>query len=1253
MSKINQIQDKLRELSGGAFQKLADAYLHRKGYEHINPLGSVIGSDKVRKGTPDTLVSLPNGKYIFAEHTTQKEDLYDKLKDDLDKCFDEKRTGVPVEKIQELIFCHTSLLTPAEENVLAEECQKRGVNFNIFGIGSLSYDLYQKYPGLARDSLGIEVDTGQVVSPEEFVAAYNRSALATPLDTAFHFREEEVKQVLQGLEESDLVIVSGHAGVGKSRLALESCSRFMAMYPDYTVRCVFNRYQQDLFEDLRVYFSGPGHYLICVDDANRVIRFDYFVRLLLDQRKDQRIKVIATVRDYALNKVRDAMQPYGSSTEVELQPLEESQIKRLVKDEYSIHNPLYLDRIADIAQGNPRLAIMAAQVARRENTLQSISDVSALYDEYYSSIRRDLEEFSNQDLLKAAGLVAFFRAIDRSNEKLMSDIEAAFSISAETFWAAVQQLHNLEVFDMYEDEVVRTSDQVLATYLFYLALFKTSLLDFSILLRRFFPHFKDRFIDALYPVIGAFDNEALVQTMRPHVDLAWKSLEEAGEEEALLHLMEVFWFIKETDTLLYVQARIAEIESESVDLSELKFEFDQNIGTLSLLHILSLFRYSKEETLRVVVGLVLDYLAKRPSELPKILYLLTDHFGFTHESYFWEFIVQRVVIDVLWEHAREGQNELFSLLFLAVAKQYLHTRFHTTEPKGRHTISVINFQLPAAPKLLELRQMIWDRMFQLYSISGLRDAVLGALHDYSMSGYMTSANEIVMHDSAQVLSFIESELSPTDYRHCLVAQDCLDFLESHDVTFDKELRNRFIHETYTLAHLLLDSRDEMRRFGLDHERYRRFKAEQIERYSSGFNLRDYEQFFERCLEIDSRLRQNRQEFQLQRGIVEALHILGDRDPNLYAEVMKYYLGLGDPLKLIPIFPLSKLVEVCGTEQAYAIVSKPDYPSKRRWLFDFHRLLPPGEVTLEHLNQLCSLYQEADLEELPQDMDLLLKYYPLDDKVIARVIEIILEKTEKSANYTYGFFSLLDPSTEIGKAPLDYLDGNLDLLKRAYFTADEMKEYADYHGQTFARILDVDPGFILEYIDRMYEKKGLLSRYHDTRDYTFLWRRDDCEVLMTQVVERVYEREHLGPLDTYLRAFLAVKEGTRDEAVIRARQDRFLMRTIERRYDNLDLMQFLFGIIADFPPERRRPFTALFLEHNKSFEDFRKLPLEPDSWSWLESEVPTLQKRVEYFESLLPLLNTVEFLQHKQYVERIIQRLRKEIEREKKRDFMED
>src|SRR5262249_12888542 len=127
-----------------------------------------------------------------------------------------------------------------------------------------------------------------------------------------------------------------------------------------------------------------------------------------------------------------------------------------------------LDRIAEISLGNPRLAVMAAQVAIRENTLQSIRDVSTLYDEYFHSIRQDLQELEGKALLKVAGLIAFFRVVDRSDEDLFYLIGEAFNISAEEFWEAAERLHELELVDIYENEVVKIADQILAVYLFYL-----------------------------------------------------------------------------------------------------------------------------------------------------------------------------------------------------------------------------------------------------------------------------------------------------------------------------------------------------------------------------------------------------------------------------------------------------------------------------------------------------------------------------------------------------------------------------------------------------------------------------------------------------------------------------------------------------------------------------------------------------------------------------------------------------------------
>ncbi len=99
------------------------------------------------------------------------------------------------------------------------------------------------------------------------------------------------------------------------------------------------------------------------------------------------------------------------------------------------------------------------------------------------------------------------------------------------------------------------------------------------------------------------------------------------------------------------------------------------------------------------------------------------------------------------------------------------------------------------------------------------------------------------------------------------------------------------------------------------------------------------------------------------------------------------------------------------------------------------------------------------------------------------------------------------------------------------------------------------------------------------------------------------------------------------------------------------MQTLFAVISNMSEDRRRCHIETFLRYNQDFDAFAELPLESDSWGWSGSAVPMYQRREDFFESLLPMLNTVALLRHKQRVEQKIQYLRDDIEREKKKDFV--
>jgi len=414
---------------------------------------------------------------------------------------------------------------------------------------------------------------------------------------------------------------------------------------------------------------------------------------------------------------------------VKLPALKDEQIKELVCEEYEIKNSLYLERISDIAKGSPRLAVMAARLAVHENTLASIADVSNLYEQYFGSITDDLRDLRDAKLLQVAGIISFFQTVDRSNSELVGAICDAFDLTPDELWQGARRLHELEMVDMYENEIVKISDQVLSTYLFYLSAFREKAVDFGIILEHFFPRFRQRVVDALNPVLDAFDARKITDDIRPTVDRVWRLLQQRGDQDVLRQLMEVFWFAQQTKVLVYVKEEIHRLPIDPQPVESTQFSASPDKEAPWLVGILSLFRY--------------------------------------------------------------GEEVSFSRLFLAVAEPLLHTHFQTNEMKGESLV-LTRFDVPVSPALFEFRRTLWQRVFSLGSLPSLRDSVLNLIKNHSHAGYEVANAEILAKDAPSVLSFFRSNLDPSDHRHCVIVHDYLELLTFRGVAGDEALASLFI-----------------------------------------------------------------------------------------------------------------------------------------------------------------------------------------------------------------------------------------------------------------------------------------------------------------------------------------------------------------------------------------------------------------------------------------------------------------------------
>lgn len=1250
MAKINQIQNALKELDGGAFQKLADSYLLRKGYPQINPIGSVAGSNKVKKGTPDTLIPTTDGRYVFGEYTTISSDkVFSKFSDDIAKCLNEDKTGIATAKIKEIVLCYTSDLSAKEIDHLREQCEEFKVNLNLFGLGAISYDLLEKYPGIAKNYLGVEVDTGQIVTLNEFLAHYERNKLATTLQTKFLFREDEKKALLSLIQGNNIIIISGQAGVGKSRIAIECYRQFIDENKSYKAFCIFNQ-GIDLFEDIKSYFSDSGDFLIFVDDANRISGFQYIVHLLQTKRSDQNFKILVTVRDYALDKIKEICQPIGGGAEITISPFTDEEIKKLLQDEFEINNHLYLDRIVDIARGNPRVAVMAAQVAKESNTLESIRDVTELYDKYYSSIKTDLDALEDGNILKVAGIVAFFRNIDRTNDALMSNIKNVFAISADEFWEASKKLHDMEVLDMFENEVVKVSDQVLSTYLFYLVFFKEKLFDFSILINELFPQYKQRLIDAINPILNTFDFDAIKKTMESEVDKTWGVLQ-GGNEDDFLQLIDVFWFLKPTNTLVYIQDKINSLNGPDVDLENIKFESDSNRSLPEFLSTLSLFRYLGEEQSKLSVDLFLQYAEKQPNDTPRILYCLIDRYGFQPDSYRYDYYVQHGVIDKLLEYSSSGSNEYFTRLFIALAENYLHTHFTSTKAGRANTITFTQFDLIDTESLCNLREKILTQLFDLFRDNEYQKHILNLLMTHTQSGLNVSVGSIVGNDSKLIIPFFISSLDPSDIYHCIVVQKYLRLLKRFGIQVEESLKTQFQSPEYSLYDLLTNKLERVE-FKLSHDAYSEYKNKKIDTLTASYSEEDYDKMLHQLYEIQQTLGGHSQ-WQINQGILSILEHLSKRDADLSCKVLRRYLGQGDYLEINPWVVMSNMLLRCEASRVFDVINAPEYSTKDRWLFSYYQHLPSHEVKKEHLGALSELYNNSDNKYFINDIDYLLKYEAIAKGFVADIVRTIVKRASGISEYAHSIALLFNPHTEIYKNIHSVFSGNFTLLEDAYMAVDRVDHHADYDGSFFTKLLDNDQTFIDRYFEDKFSRKDYLSRYDDSRDYSFIWMRDDFGNVMGRITSVIFEQERKGKCFNYYGSFFNKGVNPQTDDVILDRQNKYLINEIETKFDKNEYMRFLFSAIAEFPPQRKLIFYKSFLDKNRNFDDFKNLPYEPTISSWSGSAVPMLQEKVEFYERITRLCNSVELLKHRQYVEQIIQEIRSQIQHEKKRDFTEE
>lgn len=1182
--RLKLIEQQLLGIDSAAFQNLCDIYLALREQElaSINRTGSQFGKQKTTKGTPDTFFRLADGSLRYVEYTTKADSLVAKIKEDIDKCLDPTKTGVPANQIFKIIICFNSRLDVAEETAITQHAVSKNVRIELIGLDWLALEIYSKYLILAKDILGIPLDTGQLLPLQNFVDEYNNKAgkLSTPLDNIFLHRKTELTDIENILAANDLLVISGFPGVGKTKIALEALNKFLSAYHDYSAFAVSKK-DQDISDDLKIYLQQEKNYILLVDDANRQLpNFKQILGVFRENRKGN-IKLLITVRDYALHDVENECMDFLHQT-ITLKKFTDEEITQLISsDSFEIKNPKYQKRIVEISDGNARLAIMASRLAQQQQVGFLYGDgerIFELYDYYFKTFIKDFDIFGNKTLIKTLGIISFFFTVDRSNKAFLESILKTFEVDYYDFNEAIDELEKRELVEVQYNHA-RVSEQVMSTYFFYKVFIKDEILSFKTLLFTYFPTWKSRFSDTIIPSNNSFGYESVLNKISGTLDEYLHSV--YSDEEKVLEFFNLFWFYKREEVLNYFHDKIKKLPEPISPNYETKYETNDFVWdrdkTLDFLS--NLFNHFTESFIPSL-ELAFEYCRKKPESLPELIRRIREKLLFDDDDHRHNFDRQVELFKLLIAKFKDKQQH-YVQAFFALAGTFLSHHFQITKGGRNHSITFYQYPLPFYEVTKEFRQEIWTTLFDNYDSYPKE---IFSIISHFKPGYKEAIPEILEFDLSLLVPFIDGKLDHSSFQNIHFVNDFVYWMNREKIKYRsyQTLKVKFTSKEYDYFRKL-DWNTLRGKQDYDFKNYDDFQKQKEQDIRTSFVFKNEADFTALHNAIRNTLSL---EGNNGWGIDQALNIIVEenflKNDELGFKLLESVL-MSYPNGLNPLYKPIRIITQKSSDWAlrlWELIKNWNHEYKQYWQLSFFDCLPAEFANEFYKSELLATIKSIDKGCYLQfeSFEKFNSINPDEKNIIEEILSITYEKNEREnlrITLSFHFFEKYSAM----------LADNFDLLKKSYIQQEKkVNNHFDLQHAGLKTLLQLNPDFLLEYIDSFYTDKANQHNRNTHNQLPFVWDLEKCDELVESAANMIIDNNHYyGILEhPMIIFFYQLNEEQKSKA------KEFLLKFISKYHADDKKMNPVFDVLRHTMKDFFEEAFLHYLSLNTDIANFKKI-----------------------------------------------------------------
>lgn len=1191
MTRDIEIEQAIQRMDPEGFARLAVAVLERDGYPTFR-VNTVSGKLRSRKGVPDALCEHVDGTYSFLQCTAQESKLSKKLQSDLNDCFNKKPKTIARSAIREVLLAYSGRVPPELVGTLKAKAKALRTKVVVCDLDRIKQVLLGKGDDIADDHLGVKV-SAQVLSREAFVQRAARTGpVTTDYRTTFRFREKELDGALVALQAQPLVLIAGNAGVGKTRLGLEVMERMKAMDPDLHLLYVRNQ-GVPFADELAKRCSAPGRYLVLLDDAHRMGDLPRVLDLLGHERNDREIHVLCTVRRIALAHVREVLGIITDEAQLILEPWTDDELRTFLDKQYNIQRNLYVDRILDMARGNPRTAAMVASIILKVGDYKGFTHVAQAFRLYYKEHLDRIAAFADTDRLKVLFSFAFFHHIEGTAYEIpiLPRLLPLLGMEQETFWSHARELDRLELIDLLGDEGPGLiADETFGAYLVHHVLFDKRHLDLGKLLITFFDGYREKVVAAINAVLNIFHEEADVALLKKAVMEAFRHFEEAEKDGVLLELHEVFHDVDPTRTLEYVDQIIRALPADAQGTPYL-FDDEKNVHSLDApLRILRCYGTGDPRDVRsTAVDLMLAFLERQPTKGAQVVKALVAAFDLHEWAAATGYQHQREVADQLIARSRAGDLGATGL-FLGLARNYLSVQSWRIVPTRKRNQVSSRMHVPQLTKpMKELRSLVWGYLFELYDQPELRERVINAVKQHRAASDPRGDKKLMAFDANKISRFFMRAVDPEDSTHCILVRDLVQHWRRLGILPDPALARRFTNPTFELMQLL------------------RYDASVYDRDDG---VDPYEEWLERLYAIG----EGASPLELKRMMLRAENIikvdpmaldplgpcngitcilrgaLGD-EPEVLVQEIGRLAAQGDPLHLDPHELIPVLLKAIGAEALERLIDAGGLRHPWSWWHRFYGELAKTTDRLVH----PQAFEERCITALSKGQfmyfSLALHFQEQCPGLLVKVVRVAVDRAEEHGRSDHVFDQLFDGRRTELDAIIGHFAVELVLLQRAFFWAVVDHGLHRKAASIFLELVQLDPSFMVRWVKWRYDKLHFTPEPENFSVPTVWGHREVAELM-----DAAFDIARLAPkiivgCDDYLSFFFNPTPDEELPNAIIAAQDAWLRRRIVVGYTDEDSCKVLLGIVHTLPEERRLDLLMHFIDQGPELKVFRRTALD--------------------------------------------------------------